>query len=30
MYRDDDALYYIRFTLNQLSGKIEEVEVTKN
>jgi hypothetical protein len=30
MYKDDEALYYIRFTLNQLSGKLEEVEVTKN
>ncbi|MES2559890.1 MAG: hypothetical protein V4590_09135 [Bacteroidota bacterium] len=30
MYKGDDALYYIRVTLNPLSGKIEEVVVEKN
>lgn len=28
--KDDDALYYVRFTLNPLSGKLEEVVVEKN
>lgn len=30
MYKGDDALYYVRFTLNPLSGKLEEVVVEKN
>lgn len=30
MYQGDDALYYVRFTLNPLSGKLEEVVVEKN
>jgi hypothetical protein len=30
MYKEEDALYYIRLTLNPLTGKLEEVEVTKN
>ena len=30
MYDGDDALYYVRFTLNPLSGKLEEVVVEKN
>jgi uncharacterized membrane protein required for colicin V production len=28
--KEDDALYYVRFTLNPLSGKLEEVVVEKN
>jgi hypothetical protein len=30
IYKGDDALMYIRFTLNPLSGKLEEVMVEKN
>ncbi|MES2780101.1 MAG: hypothetical protein V4651_09430 [Bacteroidota bacterium] len=30
MYQGDDALYYVRFTLNPLSGKLEEVVIEKN
>jgi hypothetical protein len=30
IYKDEDALYYVRFTLNPLSGKLEEVAVEKN
>jgi hypothetical protein len=30
MYQGDDALYYVRFILNPLSGKLEEVTVEKN
>jgi hypothetical protein len=30
MYKGDDALYYVRFTINPLSGKLEEVVVEKN
>lgn len=30
MYKGEDALYYIRCTLNPLTGKLEEVVVEKN
>ncbi len=30
LYKGDDALYYVRFTLNPLTGKLEEVAVEKN
>lgn len=30
LYKGDDALYYVRFNLNPLSGKLEEVVVEKN
>lgn len=30
LYKGDDALYYVRFTLNPLTGKLEEVMVEKN
>ncbi len=30
LYQGDDALYYVRFNLNPLTGKLEEVVVEKN
>jgi hypothetical protein len=30
IYKGDDALYYIRFTLSPLNSKLEEVSVEKN
>ena len=30
LYKGDDALYYVRFTLNPLTSKLEEVMVEKN
>ncbi len=30
LYKGEDALYYVRFTLNPLTGKLEEVMVEKN
>jgi hypothetical protein len=30
LYKGDDALYYVRFTLNPLTSKLEEVVVEKN
>lgn len=30
LYKDEDALYYVRFTLNPLTSKLEEVVVEKN
>lgn len=30
IYKGDDAVYYVRFTLNPLSSKLEEVTVEKN
>jgi hypothetical protein len=30
IYKNDDALYYIRFTMNQITGMLEEVHVEKN
>jgi hypothetical protein len=30
LYKNDDALYYIRLSLSPLSGKIEEIEIKQN
>jgi hypothetical protein len=30
IYKGDDALYYVRFTLSPLTSKLEEVSVEKN
>ncbi len=30
IYKNDDAIVYIRFTMNQISGMLEEVSVEKN
>lgn len=30
IYKNDDALYYVRFTMSQLTGLLEEVLVEKN
>jgi hypothetical protein len=30
IYKNDEAIYYVRLSMNQLSGKLEEVFVERN